>query len=68
MNNGLSRSSPAGSRVLILSLRNFDSWAGRSFLFELEYCVCDFEQVDVIAPKNPPTILPKEFRDILLIL
>jgi len=40
-------------------LRNFDSWAGRSFLFELEYCVCDFEQVDVIAPKNPPTILNK---------
>ena len=64
MNNGLSRSSPATSRVLVLSLRNFDAVVSRSFLFELEYSVCDFEQVDVIAPNFSPTILNKITRKI----
>ncbi len=38
------------SRVLVLSMRNFESRVGRSFLFEFEYCVGDFEQVDVLSP------------------
>ncbi len=64
MSNDLNLSSPATSRVLILSMRNFESWAGRSFLFEFEYCVGDFEQVDVLAPNFLPTILNKFTRKI----
>ena len=64
MNKDLSRSSPGGSRVLILSMRNFEAVVGRSFLFELEYCVCDFEQVDVLAPNFSPTIFNKITRKI----
>jgi len=31
-------------------MRSFESRVGRSFLFEFEYAVCDFEQVDVFSP------------------
>ncbi len=59
----MSQDSPVPSlatpRFLILSMRNFDAWPSRSFLFELEYCVCDFEQIDVIAPSFSPTMLNK---------
>jgi hypothetical protein len=37
---------------------------GRTFLFEFEYSVCDFEQVDVLAPNSLPTILDKITRRI----
>ncbi len=57
-------SSASSSRVLILSMRNFESRVGRSFLFELEYCVCDFEQVDVLAPSFSRTKLNKLTRKI----
>ena len=57
-------SSANSSRVLILSLRNFDPYPSRSSMFELEYCVCDFEEVDVFAPEFLPTILNKLTRKI----
>lgn len=56
---------PATSaRVLVLSMRNFESRVGRSFLFEFEYCVCDFEQVDVLSPSFERTGLNKITRKI----
>lgn len=60
MSQDLPAPSPAtSSRVLILSMRNFDAYPSRSFLFELESCVCDFEQIDVIAPNFYPTMRNK---------
>ncbi len=54
MSQDLPMPSPATPRVLILSMRNFEFYPSRSFLFELEYCVCDFERIDVIAPNFSP--------------
>jgi Glycosyl transferases group 1 len=57
-------SSKNSSRVLILSMRNFESRVGRSFLFEFEYAVSDFEQVDVFSPHFSRTKLNKLTRKI----
>ncbi|MBW4663249.1 MAG: hypothetical protein KME01_03465 [Chroococcus sp. CMT-3BRIN-NPC107] len=38
------------SRILIMSMRNFDFNAGRTLLFEFEHTINDFEQVDILAP------------------
>lgn len=64
MSNDLSNYSPAISRVLILSLSNFESPIERSFLFEFEYAVCDFDGVDVFAPDFPSTIRNKITKEI----
>lgn len=64
MSNDLSLSSPADLRVLILSMRNFESWAGRSFLFEFEYALADFEQVDVCSPSFSRTVVNRITRKI----
>lgn len=52
------------SRVLVLSMRNFESRVGRSFLFEFEYSVCDFEQVDVLSPSFERNRINKFYRKI----
>lgn len=43
-------SSTEKSRILIMSMRNFDFNVGRALFFELEYAVNDFEQVSTLAP------------------
>ena len=62
MSNDSSLSLQASSRVLILSMRNFDFWPSRNFLFELEYSVCNFDRVDVFTPNFSPTIFNKITR------
>ncbi|MBA2747288.1 MAG: glycosyltransferase family 1 protein [Tatlockia sp.] len=65
MSQDLPVPSPANySRVLILSMRNFESWVARSFLFEFEYALEDFEQVDICSPSFSPTILSRLTRKI----
>ena len=64
MSHDLNNSMPATQRVLVLSMRNFEFRVGRTFLFEFEYAVCDFEQVDVLAPNFSPTIFNKITRKV----
>ncbi len=56
-------SSPV-SRVLVLSMSNFEFRVGRTTLFEFEYAVNDFEDVDILAPSYSQNKLNKLARNI----
>ncbi len=52
------------SRVLVLSMRNFEFRVGRTFLFEFEYAVNDFEEADILSPSCSQNKLTKLARNI----